>query len=134
MNNIVCTNKISSVELNLMIKEKFAKTRTQDEQFVLIKKSGLDQVLLQNRLEGLAVCLSIRVHFTCRTNFLDFLVFDQRNPKQVFQLKYFCPKLKFLDSLILEITKNKNFEFSFFVFDSSSYLNQCSHRFLEVKF
>ena len=42
MNNIVCTNKISSVELNLMIKEKFAKTRTQDEQFVLIKKSGLD--------------------------------------------------------------------------------------------
>ena len=34
MNNIVCTNKISSVELNLMIKEKFTKTRTQDEQFV----------------------------------------------------------------------------------------------------
>ena len=43
---------------------------------------------------------------------------------QVFQLKYVCPKLKFLDVLILEIIKNKNFEFIFFVFDSSSYLNQ----------
>ena len=47
---------------------------------------------------------------------------------QVFQLKYVCPKLKFLDVLILEIIKNKNFEFIFFVFDSCSYLNQYSHR------
>ena len=53
---------------------------------------------------------------------------------QVFQLKYICPKLKFLDVLIFEIIKNKNFEFIFFVFDSCSYLNQYSHRFLKVKF
>ena len=78
--------------------------RTERKTNISFNKKNLDwsKFLCRQDLKvSLYVCLLefILLLFVAnyRTKILDFFFLDQRNAKQVFQLKCFCPKLKFLD-------------------------------------
>ena len=116
MNNIVCTNKIEFNNSWIEFNNKYKNLLDPNERraFCLIKKiwTGLSS-FVDKTWRYSSIYLSIRVHFTSlcgelQNKHFGFFFLDQRNAKQV--------------------------EFSFFVFDSCSYLNHCSHCFREVKF